>query len=108
LIDEDALVRHCQNNPGFRAGLDVFEDEPELKPGLSELDNVVIVPHLGSATIWTRQSMAILAAGNVAGILLGYPVWKGENVLPFLEEDPPKAAPSIVNSKETGIPEYTV
>ena len=106
LIDEGALVEHCRNNPDFRAGLDVFEDEPGLKPGLSELDNVVIVPHLGSATIWTRQSMAILAAGNVAGILMGYPAWKGESSLPFLENAPPKAAPSIVNSEETGIPEY--
>ncbi|MBW2594900.1 MAG: D-glycerate dehydrogenase [Deltaproteobacteria bacterium] len=106
LIDEDALVKHCRNNPDFRAGLDVFEDEPALKPGLNELDNVVIVPHLGSATIWTRQSMAILAAGNVAGILLGYPVWKRESALPFLEDNPPEAAPSIVNSEEMGIPEY--
>lgn len=106
LIDEEALVKHCRNNPDFRAGLDVFEDEPELKPGLSELDNVVIVPHLGSATIWTRQSMAILAAGNVAGILSGYPVWKRESTLPFLEDNPPEAAPSIVNSDEMGIPEY--
>ena len=107
LIDEEALVEHCRNNPDFRAGLDVFEDEPALKPGLNKLDNVVIVPHLGSATIWTRQSMAILAAGNVAGILSGYPVWKKENALPFLEDNPPKAAPSIVNSEETGITEYT-
>ena len=106
LVDENALVKHCRNNPDFRAGLDVFEDEPELKPGLSELDNVVIVPHLGSATIWTRQSMATLAAGNVAGILLGYPVWKRESALPFLEDNPPEAAPSIVNSKDMGIPEY--
>ncbi|MBN2539698.1 MAG: D-glycerate dehydrogenase [Deltaproteobacteria bacterium] len=106
LIDEEALVKHCRNNPDFRAGLDVFEDEPDLKPGLIDLDNVVIVPHLGSATIWTRQSMAILAAGNVAGILSGYPVWKRESVLPFLEDNPPEAAPSIVNSEEMGIPEY--
>ncbi len=106
LIDEEALVEHCRNNPDFRAGLDVFEDEPALKPGLSKLDNVVIVPHLGSATIWTRQSMAILAAGNVAGILLGYPAWKIESTLPFLEDNPPEAAPSIVNSEEMGIPEY--
>ena len=106
LIDEEALVKHCRNNPDFRAGLDVFEDEPELKPGLSKLDNVVIVPHIASATIWTRQSMAILAAGNVAGILMGYPAWKEENVLPFLEDDPPEAAPSIVNSEEIGVPEY--
>jgi len=99
-------VKHCRNNPDFRAGLDVFEDEPALKPGLDKLDNVVIVPHLGSATIWTRQSMATLAAGNVAGILMGYPAWKEENVLPFLEDDPPEAAPSIVNSEEMGVPEY--
>ncbi len=106
LIDEEALVDHCRNNPDFRAGLDVFEDEPDLKPGLSALDNVVIVPHLGSATIWTREGMAILAAGNVAGILMGYPVWKKDSSLPFLENDPPKAAPSIVNSEEMGISGY--
>ncbi|MDO9515816.1 MAG: NAD(P)-dependent oxidoreductase [Syntrophales bacterium] len=106
LIDEEALVDHCRNNPDFRAGLDVFEDEPELKPGLSALDNVVMVPHLGSATGWTREGMAILAAGNVAGILMGYPAWKKGSSLPFLEDDPPKAAPSIVNSEELGISEY--
>jgi hydroxypyruvate reductase 1 len=108
LIDEKALVEHCRNNPDFHAGLDVFEDEPELKPGLSELDNVVIVPHLGSATIWTRQSMATLAAGNVAGILMGYPAWKRGSIMPFLEDDPPKAAPSIINSEEMGISGYAV
>ncbi len=106
LIDEAALVDHCRNNPDFHAGLDVFEDEPALKPGLVELDNVVIVPHLGSATIWTRQSMATLAAGNIAGILMGYPAWKKDDISPFLEENPPKAAPSIVNAEELGIPGY--
>jgi len=106
LINEEALVDHCRNNPDFRAGLDVFEDEPDLKPGLSTLDNVVMVPHLGSATGWTREGMAILAAGNVAGILMGYPAWKGESSLPFLENDPPKAAPSIVNAGEMNLPEY--
>ncbi len=107
LIDEAALVDHCRNNPDFHVGLDVFEDEPALKPGLVELDNVVIVPHLGSATIWTRQSMATLAAGNIAGILMGYPAWKKkDDISPFLEENPPKAAPSIVNAEELGIPGY--
>jgi len=106
LIDEEALVDYCRDNPEFRVGLDVFEDEPDLKPGLNILDNVVMVPHLGSATIWTRQSMAILAAGNVAGILMGYPAWTGDSSLPFLEDDPPKATPSIVNSEEMGIAEY--
>lgn len=106
LIDEEALVEHCRNNPDFRAGLDVFEDEPELKPGLSNLDNVVIVPHLGSATGWTREGMAILAARNVAGVLMGYPAWTGESSLPFLEDRPPEAVPSIVNAQEMSLPEY--
>jgi hydroxypyruvate reductase 1 len=104
IIDEAALVDHCQKHPGFRAGLDVFEDEPALKPGLADLQNAVIVPHIASATRWTRQGMATLAACNVAAILMGYPAWKGPDISAFLEENPPKAAPSIVNAKELGIP----
>jgi len=75
-----------------------------MKPGLKALENVVIVPHLGSATIWTRQGMATLAAANVAGILLGYPAWPHVDIGPFLEKDLPRAAPSIVNAKELGLP----
>ncbi len=67
VIDEAALVAHCRQNPGFRAGLDVFENEPAMQPGLKKLKNVVIVPHIASATRWARQGMAILAAANVAG-----------------------------------------
>ncbi len=101
VIDEKALVAHCKKNPNFKVGLDVFEDEPKMKPGLNKLNNVVIVPHIASATDWTREGMATLAASNVAGILRGYPVWSdSNNVLPFLEKNPPKAAPSIVNAKE--------
>jgi hydroxypyruvate reductase 1 len=106
VIDEAALVAHCRKHPNFRAGLDVFEDEPALKPGLKELDNVVIVPHIGSATTWTREGMAVLAAGNVAGILNGYPVWKDPEIAPFLEGNAPKAAPSIVNAEALGLPVY--
>lgn len=106
LIDEAALVRHCQKHPGFKAALDVFEDEPTMQPGLKGLDNVVIVPHIGSATIWTRQGMATLAAANVAGILLGYPAWRRQDVSAFLGDHPPKAAPSIVNRAELDIPIY--
>ena len=106
LIDEAALVEHCRNHPHFRAALDVYEDEPDMKPGLEALDNVVIVPHIGSATSWTRQGMATLAAYNVAGILMGYPTWQNPNISPFLGDDPPKAAPSIVNAKEIGFPLY--
>jgi hydroxypyruvate reductase 1 len=106
VIDESALVEHCRAHPDFKVGLDVFEDEPELKPGLVDLDNVVMVPHIASATSWTRQGMATLAASNVAAILMGYPVWQKAEILPFLEGEPPKAAPSIINAKELGIPAY--
>jgi hydroxypyruvate reductase 1 len=105
VIDEVALVEHCRQHPDFRAGLDVFEDEPAMKPGLNELPNVVIVPHIASATSWTREGMATLAASNVAGMISGYPVWPDpNNILPFLADNAPKAAPSIVNAKELGLP----
>ena len=99
VIDEVALVEHCRTNPEFRVGLDVFEDEPAMKPGLAELDNVVIVPHIASATVWTREGMSSLAAANVAAILQGYPVWDSEDITPFLEGEVPEAAPSIVNAE---------
>ena len=107
LIDEAALVEHCRVHPGFRAGLDVYENEPAMAPGLGELDNVVLVPHLGSATIWTREGMATLAAANVVAILEGWPVWPAaagrDDVAPFLTGEPPHAAPSIVNADELGL-----
>ncbi len=107
VIDEAALVAHCRTHPDFRAGLDVFEEEPAMKPGLAELDNVVIVPHIASATSWTRQGMAVLAAGNIAAMLLGYPVWSNEDISAFLGDNPPKAAPSIVNAAALGLPVYS-
>jgi hydroxypyruvate reductase 1 len=103
VIREEDLVAHCRSHPEFRAGLDVFENEPKLAEGLVELDNVVIVPHIASATGWTRRGMATLAAANVAGLLMGYPVWKGSDIQPFLEDDPPRAAPSIVNAEALGL-----
>ena len=103
VIDEAALVDHCRANPNFRAGLDVFENEPQMAEGLAELENVVIVPHIASATQWTRQGMAVLAASNVAGLLSGYPVWNQPDILPFLGEDPPSATPSILNAEELGL-----
>jgi len=103
VIDEAALVEHCRRNPAFRAGLDVFEDEPSLKPGLMELENVVLTPHTASATRWTREGMAVLAARNVVAILKGHPVWNRPDISPFLEPDPPRAAPSIINAGELGL-----
>jgi hydroxypyruvate reductase 1 len=103
VVDEAALVEHCRTHPDFKAGLDVFEDEPTLKPGLADLDNVTIVPHIASATTWTREGMATLAAANVAAILSGQPVWDGDDILPFLDGDFPPFAPSIVNAVQLGL-----
>lgn len=72
VIDEAALVAALAGGGIAGAGLDVFEDEPDLAPGLAELDNVVIPPHLGSATIGTRTKMATLAASNVVARLRGH------------------------------------
>ena len=103
VIDEAALVDHCRSHPDFRAGLDVFENEPEMAPGLDQLDNVVIVPHIASATRWTREGMATLAAANVAGLLMGYPVWNRPDILAFLEGDLPQVVPSILNAEALGL-----
>ena len=95
------------SNQQQRPGLDVFEDEPAMKPGLAELPNAVIVPHIASASMWTRSGMATLAAANVAGVLQGFGAWGDPNdVAPFLEgavASMPRAAPSIVNAKEVGL-----
>ena len=74
-----------------------------MKPGLTDLDNVVIVPHIASATFWTRSGMATLAASNVAARLMGYPVWNQPDILEFLEKNAPKASPSILNAQELGL-----
>jgi glyoxylate reductase len=71
VVDEKALVRALKEKRIWGAGLDVFEREPELEPGLMELDNVVIPPHLGSATIETRDKMGVLAAENILAALAG-------------------------------------
>lgn len=106
VVDEGALVAHCRTHSNFRVGLDVFEQEPALKPGLADLNNVVLVPHIGSATDWARSGMATLAAQNVVGMMLKYPVWNRSDISPFLTGPPPKAAPSIVNAEALQLPIY--
>lgn len=69
VIDEEALVHALRNKQIAGAGLDVYEEEPKLKPGLSELDNVVLAPHLGSATVETRTKMSLIAAENIIAVL---------------------------------------
>lgn len=69
VIDEEALVKALQSGRIAGAGLDVYEDEPRMKPGLLELDNVVLLPHIGSASIGTRTKMAVMAAENLLAML---------------------------------------
>ena len=71
VVDEEALTVALRNNTIAGAGLDVYEREPELSPGLNELDNVVLLPHVGSATIETRTNMAVLAVENLLAGLAG-------------------------------------
>lgn len=71
IIDEAALALALREGQIAGAGLDVFEQEPKVHPWLLELENVTLVPHLGSATVETRTAMAVLAADNTLAVLKG-------------------------------------
>jgi glyoxylate reductase len=73
IVDEAALVRALSERWIAGAGLDVFEAEPTIHPGLLRLDNVVLAPHIASATEATRHKMATLAVENCLAVLDGRP-----------------------------------
>jgi glyoxylate reductase len=73
IVDEKALVKALREKQIWGAGLDVFENEPQLEPGLTKLDNAVIVPHIASATIKTRLDMGAIAVNNIIKVLNGQP-----------------------------------
>lgn len=71
VVEEAALVRALKEGWIWGAGLDVYENEPLLESGLAELDNVVLLPHTGSATFETRANMGKIAARNIIAVLQG-------------------------------------
>jgi glyoxylate reductase len=73
VVDEAALAEALASGQIAGAGLDVYEREPEVHPALLGLENVVLAPHLGSATVETRVAMGMLAAQNLVAVLHGEP-----------------------------------
>ncbi|HVO73097.1 MAG TPA: D-glycerate dehydrogenase [Ignavibacteriaceae bacterium] len=71
IVDEKALIELLKQKMISSAGFDVYENEPNLNPDLFKLDNVLLLPHIGSATREARTNMALLAAKNVAAVLKG-------------------------------------
>jgi glyoxylate reductase len=74
VINEKALVQALKEGWIGGAGLDVYENEPAMEPGLAECANAVIVPHIGSASIETRNAMGMLAVNNILARLRGQPL----------------------------------
>ena len=72
-MDDTALVKALKEGKIAGAALDVYENEPELTEGMAELDNLMLLPHIGSASYETRNIMADLVADNVLDTLKGKP-----------------------------------
>ncbi|RAI30502.1 2-hydroxyacid dehydrogenase [Rhodoplanes serenus] len=73
VVDEKALARALKDKVIWGAGLDVFENEPKVEPGLLGLDNVIVVPHVASGTTETRLNMGRIAVDNIVRVLGGQP-----------------------------------
>lgn len=71
IVDDEALIAALRSRHVFAAGLDVFNNEPDIHPGYRELDNVVLLPHIGSATRETRDAMGFRALDNLDAIFAG-------------------------------------
>jgi lactate dehydrogenase-like 2-hydroxyacid dehydrogenase len=72
VVDEAAVAQALSERWIAAAGLDVFENEPNVHPALLRLDNVVLAPHIASASIETRREMSMLAARNAVAALRGH------------------------------------
>lgn len=73
IVNEDDLIAALRSGKLAAAGLDVYENEPNINPEFAKLDNVFLLPHLGSATRETRDAMGFLALDNLAAVLAGKP-----------------------------------
>jgi len=71
VLDEEYLIKMLKRKAIFAAGFDVYQNEPKLNKELFNLKNVVLLPHIGSATNEARNQMSLLAAKNIAAVLLG-------------------------------------
>lgn len=71
IVEEEYLIHQLQRKKIFAAGFDVYENEPNINPKLLGLENVFLLPHIGSATKETRAAMSILAANNIINVLKG-------------------------------------
>ena len=71
IVDERHLIKMLNAKRIFSAGFDVYEGEPDINPDLLKLKNVVLLPHLGSATVDARNAMSVLAARNIDAVLSG-------------------------------------
>jgi len=71
IVDEKLLISMLKHKKIFAAGLDVYEGEPNIKKEFYDLENVILLPHIGSATIEARDNMSLLAAKNVIAVLTG-------------------------------------
>ena len=71
VVDEEALVQALKNHTIAAAGLDVYEHEPDVEPELKTLPNVVLMPHVGSATLDTRTNMGLMVVRNIEAVLAG-------------------------------------
>ncbi|MGC8809266.1 MAG: 2-hydroxyacid dehydrogenase [bacterium] len=71
VVDEHALVEALEQGVIAGAGLDVFEEEPKVHPKLLQMENVVVLPHIGSATLATREKMSLTAVNNILAVLRG-------------------------------------
>lgn len=102
VVDEPALVDALRTRRIAAAGLDVYEREPELAPGLRELTNCVLLPHLGSATVGTRTRMGMMVVDNLLATCRGErppncvnpEIYSGFNEVVATTESSPSTAPS--------------